>query len=189
MARFGIAAISTHGRSYLARALTDLYYCSVPLHLVDHPLVHDALVDLRDARTAPPEFRRAANRISVLLAAEALRDVPSTPDIVQTPLGPADGVGPAVVDPETTAELDHALTEEAQAGLQRTVASLGRDAATRVLHGDPAAEICREAEDGGYDLVVIGSHGYGVVKRVLLGSVSHHVLHHAPCPVLVVRVR
>jgi len=105
------------------------------------------------------------------------------------PLGPADGVGPAVVDPETTAELDHALTEEAQAGLQRTVASLGRDAATRVLHGDPAAEICREAEDGGYDLVVIGSHGHGVVKRVLLGSVSHHVLHHAPCPVLVVRVR
>ena len=105
------------------------------------------------------------------------------------PLGSADGVGPAVVDPETTAELDHALTEEAQAGLQRTVAALGRDAATRVLHGDPAAEICREAEDGGYDLVVVGSHGYGVVKRVLLGSVSHHVLHHAPCPVLVVRVR
>src|SRR5712691_2864763 len=84
-------AISHAGRSYLARVLTDLYYGPVPLHLVDHPLVHDALVDLRDARTAPPEFRRAANRISVLLAAEALRDVPSTPDIVQTPLGPADG--------------------------------------------------------------------------------------------------
>ena len=63
----------------------------MPVHLVDHPLVHDALVELRDARTAPPEFRRAANRISVLLAAEALRDVPSTADIVQTPLGPADG--------------------------------------------------------------------------------------------------
>lgn len=63
----------------------------MPLNLVDHPLVHDALVELRDARTAPPEFRRAANRISVLLAAEALRDVPSTPGIVQTPLGPADG--------------------------------------------------------------------------------------------------
>ena len=63
----------------------------MPLHLVNHPLVHDALVELRDARTAPPAFRRAANRISVLLAAEALRDLPSTPDVVQTPLGRADG--------------------------------------------------------------------------------------------------
>jgi uracil phosphoribosyltransferase len=67
------------------------YYPAVPLHLVDHPLVHDALIELRDVRTAPPAFRRAANRISVLLAAEALRDVPSTPTTVKTPLGPADG--------------------------------------------------------------------------------------------------
>ena len=63
----------------------------MPLHIVEHPLVHDALVELRDARTAPPAFRRAANRISVLLAAEALRDVPSVPSTVITPLGPADG--------------------------------------------------------------------------------------------------
>ena len=61
------------------------------LKLVDHPLVHDALAELRDARTAPPAFRRAANRISVLLAAEALRDVPASPTVVNTPLGPADG--------------------------------------------------------------------------------------------------
>jgi uracil phosphoribosyltransferase len=61
------------------------------LKVVDHPLVHDALAELRDTRTAPPAFRRAANRISVLLAAEALRDVPVSPAIVTTPLGPADG--------------------------------------------------------------------------------------------------
>lgn len=61
------------------------------LRLVDHPLVHDALAELRDARTAPPAFRSAANRISVLLAAEALRDVPDAATIVNTPLGPADG--------------------------------------------------------------------------------------------------
>ena len=63
----------------------------VSLKLVDHPLVHDALAELRDARTPPPAFRRAANRISVLLAAEALRDVPVSPAVVTTPLGPADG--------------------------------------------------------------------------------------------------
>jgi len=48
-------------------------------------------MELRDARTDPPAFRRAANRISVLLAAEALRDLPSSPATVITPLGPADG--------------------------------------------------------------------------------------------------
>ena len=48
-------------------------------------------MELRDARTAPPAFRRAANRISVLLAAEALRDLPSSVATVTTPLGPAEG--------------------------------------------------------------------------------------------------
>jgi len=62
------------------------------LKVVDHPLVQDALAELRDAQTAPPAFRRAANRISVLLAAEALRDVPVSPAVVTTPLGPADGL-------------------------------------------------------------------------------------------------
>jgi uracil phosphoribosyltransferase len=42
-------------------------------------------------RTDPTGFRRAANRISVLLAAEALRDVPARATTVMTPLGPADG--------------------------------------------------------------------------------------------------
>jgi uracil phosphoribosyltransferase len=63
----------------------------VPVHIVDHPLVHDALAELRDKRTTPDHFRRAATRISVLLAAEAMRDVPSGAVTVDTPLGPADG--------------------------------------------------------------------------------------------------
>jgi uracil phosphoribosyltransferase len=71
----------------------------VPVHIVDHPLVHDALIQLRDKRTAPDDFRRAATRISVLLAAEALREVPSNQVTVETPLGPALGrsVSPDVV--------------------------------------------------------------------------------------------
>ena len=63
----------------------------MPVHLVDHPLVHDALVDLRDLRTPPNAFRRAATRISVLLAAEAMRDISSTATTVTTPIGPAEG--------------------------------------------------------------------------------------------------
>jgi uracil phosphoribosyltransferase len=59
------------------------------LHLVPHPLVHDALATLRDSSTPPELFRRMAVRISLLLAAEATRDVPSAEIIVDTPLGPA----------------------------------------------------------------------------------------------------
>jgi uracil phosphoribosyltransferase len=63
----------------------------VAVHIVDHPLVHDALVSLRDQHTSPEHFRRAATRISVLLAAEALSDVPAIAVTVETPLGPAPG--------------------------------------------------------------------------------------------------
>ena len=78
------------------------------MHLVEHPLVHDALATLRDARTAPELFRRMANRISLLLAAEAMRDLPSQDTTVTTPLGPAPGrrVGaPVVVVPVLRAGL------------------------------------------------------------------------------------
>ena len=65
-------------------------------------------MELRDSGTQPPAFRRAANRISVLLAAEALRDVPSTSASVTTPLGPARGIavkGDVVVVPVLRAGL------------------------------------------------------------------------------------
>jgi len=68
-----------------------VYSEAVPVHIVDHPLVHDALVSLRDKLTTPEHFRRAATRISVLLAAEALRDIPTESLTVHTPIGPAPG--------------------------------------------------------------------------------------------------
>ena len=61
------------------------------VHLVTHPLVQDILCELRDARTPPERFRQLAWRISVLLGSEALRDVPTVAETVETPLGPARG--------------------------------------------------------------------------------------------------
>jgi nucleotide-binding universal stress UspA family protein len=61
----------------------------------------------------------------------------------------------------------------------------GVDADGAVLQGDPVTEICEAAREA--TLVVIGSHGWGSVKRLVFGSVSSAVLHHASCPVLVVR--
>lgn len=78
------------------------------VHLVSHPLAQDALASLRDARTAPGRFRRLAARLSLLLAAEALKDLPTETTAVQTPLGPADArrvTGDVVVVPVLRAGL------------------------------------------------------------------------------------
>jgi uracil phosphoribosyltransferase len=80
----------------------------VPVHIVEHPLVHDALAILRDAGTAPELFRRMAVRISLLLAAEATRDLPTSNISVTTPLGPSPGrrvAGDVVVVPVLRAGL------------------------------------------------------------------------------------
>jgi nucleotide-binding universal stress UspA family protein len=53
--------------------------------------------------------------------------------------------------------------------------------------GDPAVTIERIAEDGGYDMVVVGSRHLGAVSRVLQGSVSEHVATHAAATVVVAR--
>ena len=58
-----------------------------------------------------------------------------------------------------------------------------------VWEGDPGDMIVSAAEAEHVDMVVVGSHGRGAVGRLFLGSVSEHVVRHAPCPVLVVRPR
>jgi len=70
--------------------------------------VQDALLTLRDSRTGPEEFRRTATRISVLLATEAMRDLPTADRVVETPIGPAQGrsvAGDIVVVPVLRAGL------------------------------------------------------------------------------------
>ena len=49
--------------------------------------------------------------------------------------------------------------------------------------GDPALELEKAA--AGADLLVVGHRGHGVILSALLGSVTGHLLHHAPCPVLI----
>jgi len=56
-----------------------------------------------------------------------------------------------------------------------------------VLRGHPAATICQAAENGAYDLIVMGSRGLSEVGAFFLGSVSDKVSHHAHCPVMIVR--
>lgn len=53
--------------------------------------------------------------------------------------------------------------------------------------GEAAEEVCAQAKELGADLVVVGTHGRGVIGRALLGSVAQSVLHASPVPVLTVR--
>lgn len=53
--------------------------------------------------------------------------------------------------------------------------------------GDPGSVICRVAEDRDVDVVVVGTHERGWLSRFVNPSVSHHVVDHAPCDVLVIR--
>lgn len=80
----------------------------------------------------------------------------------------------------------------AQAGLdqfvQEHLGSADCPVTAQVLLGAPAEQICRHAVDAHADLIVIGTHAAGILRRVLLGSVSKAVLESAPCPVLMVPV-
>ena len=57
----------------------------------------------------------------------------------------------------------------------------------QVLSGSPHVEIVRYAKDHAIDLIVMGTHGRGVVAHAVMGSVAEKVVRHAPCPVLNVR--
>lgn len=56
-----------------------------------------------------------------------------------------------------------------------------------VEHEIPSRGICWMADDAGADLLALATHGYGGVKRAVLGSVADRVLHDSPLPLLVVR--
>lgn len=56
----------------------------------------------------------------------------------------------------------------------------------QVRVGDPAAELEQAAAEQRADLIVVGSQGHTVVRRLLLGSVSSRLTHHAQRPVMVV---
>jgi uracil phosphoribosyltransferase len=56
------------------------------LHVVSHPVVEHTVAALRDHRTPSDEFRRLARRVSLVIAAEATRDLPTGPTEVETPL-------------------------------------------------------------------------------------------------------
>jgi universal stress protein A len=82
-----------------------------------------------------------------------------------------------------------AWTDGATRQLAALAAAHGLDATrvtTAVAIGTPAHEIVRYAAARQADAIVLGSHGHGIVRRFLIGSVADRVVRQAPCAVLVV---
>ena len=131
----------------------------------------------------------------------------STPEALEAALGLAaaeagnhihllhvvpDAVPPLWTDDPTPVDLgpvEQAWTDAAIKQLTALAVSLALDPAlltTAVVVGAPANEIVHYAEAHHADVVVLGSHGHGLVRRFLLGSVADKIVRQAPCAVLVV---
>jgi nucleotide-binding universal stress UspA family protein len=61
------------------------------------------------------------------------------------------------------------------------------DAVFEVVEGDARNVLCEAAERHHAEMLVVGNHGYGAIKRAVLGSVSDYCTHHAHCTVMIVK--
>jgi len=78
------------------------------------------------------------------------------------------------------------IAENAEEQLKALAAAQPVAASTEVLTGTPAHGIIEVAKARGVSLIVMGTHGYGSLNHILLGSVAERVVRGAPCPVLTV---
>ena len=99
---------------------------------------------------------------------------------------------PMVVSPVGfyPAEAFEGLAENARSIVRAAVARVAKlqplgTCEGKAVEGQPAAVLLKEAEQAG--MIVVGSRGRGGFATLLLGSVTQQVVHHAPCPVVVVR--
>jgi nucleotide-binding universal stress UspA family protein len=104
------------------------------------------------------------------------------------------GLPPAPIDVRTALEIETELAEAAQR-LARHGAELAREAGLeaealavaddeQVSVADTLVRVARERDAAA---IVIGTHGYGPLGEIVLGSTSRAVIRHAPCPVVVAR--
>lgn len=87
-------------------------------------------------------------------------------------------VDPAAIDADAQRVLDQAIDAEDTSGLPAPV--------RRIVRSGSATQVVLQAAAGA-DLIVVGSRGLGGFKGLLLGSVSHQIARHAPCPVVIVK--
>ena len=103
------------------------------------------------------------------------------------------GMEPWAVSPDYFENVERSVRQAGQAVLDsallklQTITDKTLKISSEIIQGSPAQVIVDEAESWGADLVIMGSRGLGIWNRLLLGSVSNAVVHHAKCSVEVVR--
>jgi nucleotide-binding universal stress UspA family protein len=113
--------------------------------------------------------------------------------VVEPPYFPATFSGEGM-DMSLPVEIENTARERARTAVEKAAAQLRVDKESRqlnvttaVLSGSPKRVILEEADAYGADLIVVGSHGHGMLERFLLGSVSQAVALHARCSVEIMR--
>jgi nucleotide-binding universal stress UspA family protein len=111
--------------------------------------------------------------------------------VAEEPVYPAvmDGMTPPIESMPPYEDIQEAIIAESQDLLERSEVPLkaaGIEVELKVRFGNPAREVLQEAEQGEYDMLIMGSHGRGALGKLVLGSVSYRVSHHVKCPLLIV---
>ena len=103
------------------------------------------------------------------------------------------GIEPWAVTPSYFDQLENAVRAAAKAIVDGALAKLKTiedatlEISSETIEGSSGQMIVEEAERWGADLIIMGSRGLGAWNRLLLGSVSSAVVHHAKCSVEIVR--
>jgi nucleotide-binding universal stress UspA family protein len=108
--------------------------------------------------------------------------------VIDNPI--ASGAWTAEVYVPNLPEMLDTLRREAEKRLAVLKSDAGRGGVyveTDVLTGQPAHTIVEHAQTGGFDLIVMGTHGRTGFSHLFVGSVAERVVRRAPCPVLTVR--
>jgi len=102
-------------------------------------------------------------------------------------------MGPPGIPVGAPAEISRLVDAEREAGNRiladgkERAAAKGLDVECLLKEGSTVQEIAKTANEGGFDLIVMGARGISRIREILVGSVSDGVTKHASCPVLVVK--
>jgi nucleotide-binding universal stress UspA family protein len=141
-------------------------------------MFHNILVAIDGSKDGEEALSQAIDLAASEHSRLTLTCVVTLPSVVSYPAVS----GPAAVD----------IVQDAQAETETILRAAAErvpkdvSVSTVLREGSVRNELIDQIEAGSHDLVVMGSRGRGALRSVLLGSVSHYVLHHSPAPVLIV---